>query len=206
MGKRKEKQEKLAIYLFKHLDLFYEVPIFIGTTMTDYTVTINGDVISYKGYNCDKPKKLKPIKADNGYYKVNLNIDGKEILVSIHRLVAEAFIPNPENKPEVNHKDGKKKHNCASNLEWVTSKENIEHAVKHGLKTGMVGEKHPNHKITADTALKICELLASGEYSYSEISDIVGASYGIVKKIKNKIRWTDISAGYDFSNYGKKRR
>lgn len=70
----------------------------------------------------------------HGYLQVQLNKDGKTYVKYIHRLVAEAFIPNPENKPEVNHKDGKKFHNEASNLEWCTRPENIQHSILIGLR------------------------------------------------------------------------
>ena len=69
---------------------------------------------------------------DKGYCRVSLNNGNGKISKRVHRLVAEAFILNPKNKPEVNHKDGNKLNNCVSNLEWCTNKENIEHSIRTG--------------------------------------------------------------------------
>lgn len=72
-------------------------------------------------------KILKGGKHNGGYLRVTLCKNSVVYAKSIHRLVAEAFIPNPENKPQVNHIDEDKTNNTVSNLEWMTSKENINH-------------------------------------------------------------------------------
>lgn len=69
----------------------------------------------------------------DGYARMEMYKDHKPKMFNVHRMVAEVFIPNPENKPFVNHKDGNKQNNTVDNLEWVTQKENIEHAYKNGL-------------------------------------------------------------------------
>lgn len=69
-----------------------------------------------------------------GYEVCSLVKNKKYKYIKIHRLVAEAFIPNPLNKEQVNHKDGNKQNNCVNNLEWVTNKENYEHSIKTGLR------------------------------------------------------------------------
>lgn len=74
-------------------------------------------------------KKINGWIQNTGYRTVNIN--SKKY--SIHRLVAEAFIDNPENKPFVNHIDGNKLNNCVDNLEWCTNKENVQHAYRTGL-------------------------------------------------------------------------
>lgn len=78
-----------------------------------------------------------------GYRKVELYKNGKSKMFYVHRLVANSFIPNPDNKPQVNHKDGNKSNNRVENLEWVSAKENISHAISTGLKTNspMLGRK-----------------------------------------------------------------
>jgi hypothetical protein len=70
--------------------------------------------------------RVKPLTT--GYLNMSLYKGGKEVRAFVHRLVAEAFIPNPESKPCINHKDGNRSNNAVENLEWCTQSENIRHS------------------------------------------------------------------------------
>lgn len=76
---------------------------------------------------------LKPSVFKKGYLMVYLSVKSKKKTKSVHRIVAEAFIPNPENKETVNHKDLDKTNNHVSNLEWLTNEENIQHSIDNGM-------------------------------------------------------------------------
>ena len=91
-----------------------------------YAVTEDGRVWSYRSQ-----KFLKLTLNKDGYLYVSLSKNGMKTARRVHRLVAEAFIPNPEGKPEVNHKNEDKTKNCVDNLEWVTRKENCNYGTRN---------------------------------------------------------------------------
>ena len=99
-----------------------------------YQVSSLGNVRSQRR-KTTKGGLLKIAKNPCGYSFVNLCKNGKASLKRIHRLVAEAFVPNPNGYSDVNHIDGNKENNKASNLEWVTRSANINHAYKTGLRS-----------------------------------------------------------------------
>lgn len=92
-----------------------------------------------------KGQKINPDIAPNGYYRVTFARNGKKVQKYLHRLLAEYFIPNPDNLPQVNHKDGNKLNCCLENLEWVSVRDNTIHAYKHGLINHVRGKQHPNY-------------------------------------------------------------
>ena len=118
----------------------------------DYYVYENGEVFS-----TFKNKFLVKKMRTDGYFVVSIKRFGKSTWYPIHRLVAEEFIPNPENKPCVNHKDGNKLNNEVSNLEWCTYGENAKHAFANGLKepTKLFGEEHGMSKLTIEVVRHI---------------------------------------------------
>lgn len=99
----------------------------------DYLISENGDVFSLKSN-----KFLKPWKDSKGYLQLELRIGGKRCTRKVHRLVAETFIPNPYNLPEVNHKDENKENPNVSNLEWCDTKYNCN----YGTRTDRISESN----------------------------------------------------------------
>jgi hypothetical protein len=124
-----------------------------------YQVSTFGNIKSLpkrKGFLFTKERILKPKLTIKGYLEVTLRKNNYSNYKRINRLVAEAFIPNPENKPEVNHKDGNKQNNNDWNLEWNTNQENKSHAVKNKLNS--FGEKCYLSKLTEEDVLKLRSL------------------------------------------------
>lgn len=87
-----------------------------------------------------------------GYYFVSFSMGSRENkkTIRVHKAIAEVFIPNPENKPFINHIDGNKTNNSLDNLEWTTESENVKHAIENGLITFKSGYNHPLSGLTKD--------------------------------------------------------
>ena len=131
----------MSCYPFTLDDLDGEIWKDIDGYNGDYQISTFGRVKSFWGKS---PRILKP-QLRGEYLGVDLCLDGKLKQRKIHILVAKAFIPNPDNKPEVNHDDGHKFNCHVSNLYWATSSENMQHAVRTGLKKS--GVENPTAKI-----------------------------------------------------------
>lgn len=155
-----------------------------------YKINTFGEVYSFI-YN----KKLKPYDSKSrfhkGYLKVRLYKNGKHYECTIHRLVACMFIENPENKPDVNHKDGNKLNNYVENLEWCTKSENIIHAFKTNLKDFSNG-KAPSCKLNIEQVKEIKNMYKTNSFSQSHIAKSFNISPQLVNMIiKNKI-WINV--------------
>ena len=162
---------------------------------TNCFVTKTGEVYKYEN---GKYKIINPSVTNNGYLTVSVKTRKKSTSMFVHRMIAQTFIPNIKNKPEVNHIDGNKKNNFVTNLEWVTRKENAEHAYRTGL-FGF-GEDMGTSSITNETCRKICSLLENTNLGPKAISKKVNCSSKIVNDILHKKTLLFISNDYDFSH------
>lgn len=145
-----------------------------------YYVTEDGQIWS------DFSQKFLSFQKDkNGYLKVTLlSPDGRHRF-SVHRLVMENFnpVPNMENL-QVNHKDGNKENNCLENLEWVSCKENITHAVNNNLRAKVNGSA----KLKPEQVIEIYSRILKGE-SNVELAKEFGVHPDSIGRIRNKKMW-----------------
>jgi hypothetical protein len=144
-------------------------------------------------YRYRNAKYVKFTASNMGYFQVGLCKDGLTKRKTVHRLVAEAFIPNPDNLPEVNHIDGDKKNNHYTNLEWSTRTKNALHSTQTLLKGR--GELNGTSKLTEKDVLEIAELLTSGS-SQSEIAKMFNVTNHAIYRIHRGFNWSWLT-GFD---------
>lgn len=153
----------------------------------DYEVSTEGRVWSSKSN-----KVLKTWVSNCNYELIGLSYNGKTKHKTVHRIVAEAFIPNPYGKKQVNHKDGNKVNNKVTNLEWNTQSENMKHANTKGLTRDRKGDNSFYHKVTSKDVLKIREMYASGSYLMREIGEEFNLSRHAIGDIISGKTWKHI--------------
>jgi hypothetical protein len=148
-----------------------------------YSITAAGEVTNRK-----TGKRLKPSDNGGGYKQVVLCKGQKTVKKYIHRLVAAAFIDNPDGKPEVNHISGDKSDNSIKNLEWATRSDNERHAWGRGLKSRKACVS--NAKLT-DGAVKLMRDLLGAGMSGVMCSQMFGVSPSTVSMVKNGNIWRE---------------
>jgi len=133
-----------------------------------------------------KGKILKPVITPAGYDRVTLSVNNNKKQKYIHRLMAIEFIPNPDNYPQINHKDGNPRNNALDNLEWCTAQQNVYHAASV-LKT-VGGENNGKSKLTENQVRRIRWLHTQG-LSYSKISTIFNVTVPNISTIVRRKTW-----------------
>ena len=134
---------------FRDTNYFISEEIWVKYHETNYYVSNLGNVKSY--YPTTKNwKHKKPQLSNRGYLRVSFNLDKKYTLKTIHRLVAQMFIPNPNDLPQVNHKNGIKTDNRVENLEWISVSNNHKHSYSElgRIRKGVKGELNGKSKLT----------------------------------------------------------
>lgn len=132
---------------------------------------------------------MTPREDKVGYTTVHLRLGGQTRKTKkLHRLVADAFVDNPELKPQVNHKDGIKSNNAISNLEWVTAAENNQHAYDTGLKKR--GERHHKSKLTEKQVAVIRK--DGGKTKQKELAARYSVDQRTVSAILNNVGWKHV--------------
>lgn len=137
----------------------------------------------------------RPTEVWSGYSKINFYKNAKCVTVLIHRLVAEPFVPNPNNLPVVNHINGNKTFNWYRNLEWCTQQENTQHAIDKGLSL-RTGVDNPNNKYDEDIIHTVCKLLEDG-HTPTKISRMIDVSVTLSENIKRGKLWKEIASQYN---------
>ena len=157
-----------------------------------YLVSNKGRVksINDKG-NWGNGRILKIIVRKSGYCVVNLwsyNPERKMKQHRVHKLVAEAFIPNPDGKPLINHIDGNKENNCADNLEWCTHSENMQHSYKNKLHVQEKGVK--TTKLNEKKVLEIRDRYKNEDISQYDLSLEYDVCESTIRNVVNRNTWT----------------
>lgn len=155
-----------------------------------YKVSNLGRITTFKRYPCGRV--LKQHFDKYGYLYVILTKNSIPKTIKSHRIVAKAFIPNPENKPTINHKDSNRSNNSVENLEWATFSENSIHGIKFGNIKPCCGEKQWSSKLKSEQVIKIRMLWNEGKLTQRAIAKIYGVGFSHISSIIKRETWKHI--------------
>lgn len=164
-----------------------------------YEISNMGRIKTFNHMNKGKTAIMKPALDPNGYWRTMLkrDLDGKIHTIKVHRLVAITFIPNPENKPQVNHINGKRDDARLENLEWCTASENQKHSFRIGLHN-LKGEKNPATNLTDEKVLEIRSKFTygikggrpvKGQVTRKMLAEEYGVGIHVIKNIVSGKNW-----------------
>lgn len=140
-----------------------------------------------------KQKQLTQFTDGRGYYHVKLyNGEGKPKSLTTHRVVASTFHQNPDNLPEINHKDSNKLNNREDNLEWCTKSDNIKHAYKFRDPSTYKGSGNKNSKLTEANVLELREEYSKNKTPYRILADKYGVGITLIGYIINRNTWRHV--------------
>lgn len=151
-------------------------------------IAING---RRNGYRKIKGRILRAGKHTGGYVTVTLSKESVTKSFVVHRLVAESFVNNPLNKPEVNHIDAIKTNNYYKNLEWVTSSENTIKGLELGIMNTARGEQKPNSVLKEEQVIEVKKRILKGDKN-SVIAKDFGVHYMVIQEIKKGRNWKHV--------------
>lgn len=139
-----------------------------------------------------KERMMKQPLSNTGYHHTALTKNKVLTTTNVHRLIAEAFIPNPDNKPCVNHIDGDKSNNSITNLEWVTHRENMEHASRRNL--FRTGSKHSAAKLNEEKVRFIRTNITTngGKITYKEMGEMFGVCRHVLQCVAYRRTWKHV--------------
>ena len=151
-----------------------------------YRVSNYGEVQGSRG-------KLTPRLDKDGYLVITVGNAKGGKTAKVHRLVAQLFIPNPNNLPEVNHKDRNRANPTMDNLEWTTHKENVSHSAKRGAYAEIqLGSVNNRARLSEDDVIDIRRLFDNGIMSQKELSVAYNVGWSTIHNIVFRLTWTHI--------------
>lgn len=159
------------------------IPAFGGR----YEASINGEIRHIENKNIRKARVNRC-----GYLQMNFSRNdgsGRTVTVKVHHLIALTFLENPNDLPEVNHKDGNKQNNAVSNLEYCTRSKNQKHAFEMGLQIMPKGEDAPRAKLTNEQARQIRKLYKEKRMSQQKLAGFFNVSQTTVRRVINGQRY-----------------